>query len=408
MAERSIEAAQPQGRGAISKILVRLIGLVSFGLLGFLIIGMIVRFTTPVPVQRLALVEDVPLPGIVVAPPGQPPILTVRSDRFDFQALDPQTGLLFIAHPGPTAAKATVLLQEQLPAGTQIKPTIVVFNTRTNQYVGSLDVPFVQGIAVAPDLHKVYAADHNDSKIFVIDERTLKVITQIKATQNPDSLEYVQDLQQVYVSEPGLATPGKGVEDVIDAQSDQVVQAINLGADTGLGHTRYDSVSHQVFVVIDTTPQNQIIVIDPLTATVRTRIALPNTCAGAHGLVIDSQQQLAFVACVDTQNVVVVDIRTLKVIGDPQHLQQVGVKADILALDHVLHVLYVASASSISVFDESPAARGTLHKIGDYVVSSSTSHTIAVDDTTHNIYVPLIDVGGRPTLRIEHYNQNGA
>ena len=95
---------------------------------------------------------------------------------------------------------------------------------------------------------------------------------------------------------------------------------------------------------------------------IQPRLRLPDTCVNPHGLGIDSQQQVAFIACIDSQNVVMVDLRSMKAIGDLQHLKSVGFKPDIVALDSKLHILYVGCASGISVFDESGASRGSLNR----------------------------------------------
>ncbi len=390
-----------------------LMGVLCFGVLVFFIAQVILQFAMPTTVHRLQLVKDVPLPSIVV-PPGPPPIYTVRADRFDFQALDPQSGLLFIAHPGPSAAKSE-LAQEQLPQGTVLRETVVVFDTKQNEYVGSLQIPNVHGIAVAPDIHKVYFADFDDSKIYVINEQTCKatpqpdqnactIIKQINASQNPDSLDYDSDHHKVFVSEPGGATLPKGIEDVIDTQTDNLVKKINLG--TGVGHVRYDSVSHRIFVVAGTDTQGELVSINPITESIASRFGLPGECTGAHGLIIDSPQQVAFVVCTGIEKVAMVDIQRMKSTGT---LQQVGVKPDILALDHGLHILYVGSVTSVSVFDESKASSGTLTRLGrpgDYIISTGSTHTIAVNDATHELYVPLTDLGGQPVLRIEQYSPN--
>jgi len=54
------------------------------------------------------------------------------------------------------------------------------------------------------------------------------------------------------------------------------------------------------------------------------------------------------------------------------------------------------------VFDEKA---GEFHKLGDYVLGKGT-HTIAIDEETQYLYLPL-NTGGRPTLRIVKYNPNG-
>src|SRR5689334_21858412 len=72
----------------------------------FLIIEVVLQFITPPPVGRLVMVRDIPMPSAFPdsARTAQNPFapgLTVQFDHFDFQALDPQTHLLFIAHTGP-------------------------------------------------------------------------------------------------------------------------------------------------------------------------------------------------------------------------------------------------------------------------------------------------------------------
>ncbi len=209
---------------------------------------------------------------------------------------------------------------------------------------------------------------------------------------------------------------------MIDAQTNEVVGHIPLGNDgkwgDDVGHTRYDS--DHIFVVVlplpnpddpnaVVQPPSYLVTIDPVTdQIIQPRLRLPDTCVNPHGMSIDSQQQVAFIACIDSQNVVMVDLRSMKAIGDLQHLKSVGFKPDIVALDSKLHILYVGCASGISVFDERGASRGSLNKLKDYIISSSSSHSIAVNDDTHNIYIPLTNVGGRPVLWIEQYNQKGS
>lgn len=415
MAKTSITASPPRSIGA-GRIFTWLIGLVSFGLLAFLLLQLVIQLVTPPPVSRLQQLRDVPLPGILVSQSGQTLPQSVHLDRFDFQALDPQTGLLFTAHDGPSAAKFP-LIKGELPAGSALNPSIVVFDARQNKYVASINNVNVRGITVAPDIHKVYAADAGSSVIRVIDEQACQiaisagnnvctVAKSIKASQTPDSLEYDADHHEVFVSEPGKLIPPKGVVDVISTQTDTIIKTINLG--TGEGHIRYDAAAQSIFVVVvPATGNSGVVAIDPITNTVIARATLPSTCNGAHGLAIDESQHVSFVACVNSNNLAIVDLQTMKPIGnlnDPQ--RRIGIKADIVVLDRSLHVLFVGCQNAISVFDESRAASGVLHKFGDYIVSSNSSHSIAVDASTHNIYVPLTDVGSRPAMRVEHYNQN--
>ncbi|MBV8695142.1 MAG: hypothetical protein JO183_06620 [Ktedonobacteraceae bacterium] len=411
MPAKAITSALPQsiGVGTIVKWLLRLL---CFGVLASLLLQLIMQFMVPPPIRRLQLLRDVALPSIAIS--HQSREQSVHFDRFDFQALDTRTGLLFIAHDGPSANKSH---EASKLISASINPSIVIFDARHNKYLASINGPTVHGITVASDIHKVYAADADHQVIDVIDEQACQsainagqnvctVAKAIKALQTPDSLEYDLDDHEVFVSEADKNTPSKSVVDVFDTQTDSIVKTIPVPSI--LGHVRYDSALHLIFIVVttDTGAGNELDAIDPITNTITLHIALPPTCSNAHGLAIDEAQQVAFVACVNSHNLAVVSLRTMKAIGDPNNFL-LATKPDIVAIDRTLHILFVGCATGVSVFDESKASSGSLKKFNDYLVSTDSSHSIAVDDSNHNLYIPLVDVGNRPVMRIEHYNSQG-
>src|SRR5690348_671261 len=105
MAQQSMASSAPQ-RSRGSGIAWWLLVLVSFALLLFLIVSEIIRFSTPVPLHRLQIVQDIPLPDALPDPhrTSQHPFAAgqaERFDHFDFQSLDPTAHLLFIVHSGP-------------------------------------------------------------------------------------------------------------------------------------------------------------------------------------------------------------------------------------------------------------------------------------------------------------------
>ncbi|QBD82188.1 hypothetical protein EPA93_41900 [Ktedonosporobacter rubrisoli] len=411
-----MDATRKSPKSSLGTLAVWLLGIASFGLLALIIVAVVIRFLTPSNLPRLQLMGGIALPGVLATAGGQLSSQSLSMDRFDFEALDEHTGYLFIAHPGPTATKLALLQQaKEVPAGLHVQSSVAVFNTRSNKYMGAVLAPFVHGIAVAPDLQRVYAADADEGKIYVIDEHSCKdmsnsnenacrVLTTIKTSGVPDSLEYDATDHEVFISEPGKANPDQGLEEVISTQTNAIIHVIKWGTD--VGHVRYDPLSRRVFVVLVSGTQSEIATVNPVTFTIN-RVALPKTCVSAHGLILDSRQQVAFAACVDSQNVAMFDMRALKPIGDTQNLLPVGSKPDVLAVDTDLHVLYIGCASAVSVFEEQDASHGVLHKLKDYVLNSGSTHSIAVDEQAHDLYVPLTSLGGRPALLIEHYNQQG-
>ena len=111
-----------------------------------------------------------------------------------------------------------------------------------------------------------------------------------------------------------------------------------------------------------------------------------------HGVALDVENRLAFVAGEGNHKLVVVDLGTMQV-GAPF---SVGRDPDVLAFDNGTKHLYVAAESGdVTVFHE---RNRTLEPEGG--IHLPHGHTVAVDPVRHLVYFPLEDVGGKPLLRI--------
>ncbi len=67
-------------------------------------------------------------------------------------------------------------------------------------------------------------------------------------------------------------------------------------------------------------------------------------------------------------------------------------------------IVFVGCGGGISVFDET---NGHFKKLGDYAIGHET-HTVAIDQATGYLYLPVPSVGGRPTLHVALYNPSGS
>jgi YVTN family beta-propeller protein len=312
--------------------------------------------------------HEVPLSG---SPSGNLPLRNSRdvplsggASRFDYQSFDPNTGRLYIAHLGDG--------------------TMTVFDINKEAVVGDVkDLSRVHGVLAVPELHRVYASATGTNELAVIDENTLQIVARVPAGDYPDGVAYAIKANKIYVSD----LHGK-TDTVIDAKTNQRVTTIALGG--GAGNTQYDSVSEHIFVTVH--GQNQLAEIDPNTDQVIGRYALPG-CSGSHGLLIDSEHRLGFVACEENAKLAVFDLELKKMTA----IHSVGADPDVLAFDRGLLRLYVSAESGIiSIFDE----RGrNLEKIGEGFFAAN-AHSVAVDSRTHRVYFPLQNVGGKPVLRI--------
>lgn len=295
-------------------------------------------------------------------------VATIRlpggSSRFDYQSLDEGRHLLFIAHLGASM--------------------VTVFNTGTNRVVRNIPhVSGVHGVLVVPGLHRVYASATDANQVAVIDERSFRVVARVPGGDYPDGIAYDPDVHAIVVSDES-----GGTDTVIDARTNRRVATIPLGGEAG--NTQYGSSSHRIYVDVQT--RNQLVAIDPGRSRVVARYALPG-CQHDHGLLIDAARRLAFVACDGNARLLVVDLRTMKVI----EAQTVGSDPDVLAFDQGRRRLFVAAESGIlTVFAE----RGRrLQKVGQGFIAQE-AHSVAVDSRTHRLYLPLENVDGRPVLRV--------
>src|SRR5438105_2544975 len=169
-----------------------------------------IQFTSAKLPPLLILEKDIPLPGAFpdnYRTPKHPfaPGLAVLFDHFDFQALDPQTHLLFIAHSGPTPDREQQVNPNFNPdTDAKNDGNIIVFDTAQKKIVGLLNIPQVAGVVIAPDLQKVYAADANDNIIYAIQEHSLKYSPiRLQDNDGPDAAAYDQSDHLVFVSNPG-------------------------------------------------------------------------------------------------------------------------------------------------------------------------------------------------------------
>jgi len=403
---------------------------VSTGLLVFLITMLVIRFTTPVPLYRLRAIEDIPLPGAIpdTNRTSQNPLvpgLAVRFDHFDFQALDPETHLLFINHSGPTPDKASTV---NIQVNAQDDGNVLVFNTVQRKLVKLLRIPQTSGISIATDIHWAYISDGQDGIIYAVDESNFNMV-QIKLDPNdgPDASVYDPVDHRIFVSDPGapisddnqnIALKNQNVA-VIDALHNTLIAKIPLGVDKpfgdDVGHVQYDITSHRLFVVTlplhdqnispnpPVTPPSYVDAIDPVHLNVLSKIKLPDACLNPHGMVVDSDQEVAFVVCVDNDKLVRVNLRTMQPFPDAT-LQQLPAGCDIARLDHPLHTLFVGCTVGIAMFNE---ANGQLTSLGSQFVGGGSNHTVIIDEQTQEVYVPIPNSGDRPVLRILQYIPNG-
>ena len=296
----------------------------------------------------LAIVADVPLPG--------------AAKRFDYQSFDSTTNRLYISHMH----------------GDRLD----VFDTKAGMLVASVEgFPGATGVLAVPQLHKVYVSVTGRHQVAVVDDRTLRTIAWVSGADFPDGIAFAPDEHLIFVSDEH-----GGVDLVIDGSSNARIAAVSLGGEAG--NTHYDRVSHCVIVAVQT--RNELAAIDPRTRRIVSRYPMP--CEHPHGFLIDEAARVAFITCEGDAKLLVLDLRTMRITAT----LQIPSDPDVLAFDPGLHRLYVACESgALAMFDLRDAKLAPVS-----VYRAPYAHSVAVDPSTHRVYLPLQDVGGKPVLRI--------
>jgi DNA-binding beta-propeller fold protein YncE len=303
--------------------------------------------TSPKP--GLKLVREIPLPG--------------PANRFDYQSVDPASGRIYMNH---------------MNAGRTL-----VFDADSGKVLTEItDLPRATGVWAVPTHHQVYVSAAGAHEVAIIDDRTLKVTSRVGDIRFPDGIAFAPDADRVFVSDES-----GGSDVVIDPKTGKKRSTIELGGEAG--NTHYDSVSHCILVAVQT--KNKLVAIDPVSERIVQRYALPGS-EHPHGFTIDEPGRLLFMSCEGNAALLVVDLRSMKVV---QTLKAPD-GPDVLAWDAAWLRLYVAAESgALSAYW---LDGNSLRPIGE--VRAPHAHTVAVDPRTHLVYLPLENVDGHPLLRI--------
>ena len=286
----------------------------------------------------LTAVTAVPLPG--------------DTSRVDYASLDPAAHRLFIAHLGASQ--------------------IIEVDTTTNRVVNVVDnIPGVHGVLVVPELHRVFATATTSNEVLTLDEDTGTVLSRAPTGDYPDGLAYAPSSHRVWVTnETG------GTETVLDTTTGQIVGTVDVGGDAG--NVAYDPAGR---ILVAVQSRDQVVVIDQTTLTITQRVDIPG-CDHPHGLALDPDHRVGFVACDGNATLHTLDLDTYQT-SNPL---KVGDTPDVLAYDPGMGRLYVAAESgTVTVLAENNrqlTVLGSGHLADD-------AHVVAVDPATHRSYYPI-------------------
>jgi len=278
---------------------------------------------------------------------------------WDYLNVDEVNGRIFVSHA--TVAQA--------------------IDIKTGKLAGTIpDTKGIHGIAIANDLNKGFTSNGRDSSVTVFNLKTLEVITKVQVTgQNPDAILYDPFSQKVFTCNGRTSN-----STVIDAKTNKVVATIPLD-----GRPEFSTTDGKGKIYINIEDKSLINVIN--TSTLKVEQHWPIAPGdGPSGLALDNETHRLFSVC-SNKLMVVIDAGTGKIITT----LPIGDRCDGVAFDPGKKRAYASNGEgSITVVQEENANG---FKVLETVTTQPGAKTIAVDKTTHHLYLTTAEYETAPT-----------
>src|SRR5258708_21965987 len=148
----------------VGSVLTWLAGMVCYGFLLAVIVSVTHQIVVPPRAQRIILLSGIPLPeGLKArgAPDSLEPGPAQFFDAFGFQAIDPTTHLLFIAHTGPIPNNYQDVdhtFSADNPAYIARDGHVLVFDLQKQQLVGRIPIPRATVLLASPEAHTLFGS----------------------------------------------------------------------------------------------------------------------------------------------------------------------------------------------------------------------------------------------------------
>ena len=260
-----------------------------------------------------------------------------------------------------------------------------VIDLRTNTVLSPIpNTPRVHGIALVPELHRGFISNGGDSSVTVFDLKTDSVITKIDAQgKNPDVILYEPFTKQVFCFN-GRSNDAS----VIDPQTLKVVGHVPL---SGKPEFAISDGAGRVFVNLE--DKSMVAVFDPKTfKTVAEWPLAPGE--GPSGIALDKSHHRLFSAC-GNQLMTVINTDSGKVIAS----EPIGKGTDGAAFDPENHRAFSSNREgTLTVVREDAPNEYTV--LGN-VPTAVGSRTVALDESTHRLFLPAKAAGDSVTVAKE-------
>ena len=243
----------------------------------------------------------------------------------------------------------------------------------------------VHGIAIANDLNKAFITDGKDNEVTIINLTTFELIEKVAIQgQKPDAVMYDSFSHKVFT----FNAKSKDAT-VLNAETNKVLKTIALG-----GKPEFPASNTKGLIYVNLEDTNEIKTIDA------TSLEVVNSWSIApgeepSGLVLDLETNRLFSVC-GNKLMIVVDAATGKILDK----LPIGGGCDGVALDTEKKLIYSSNGEgTITVVKEQNA---NSFSVIETIPTQKGARTIAIDKSTHKLYLSAADYGAKPEPTAEN------
>jgi YVTN family beta-propeller protein len=249
---------------------------------------------------------------------------------------------------------------------------VVVVDLEKNAVAGEItDTPGVHGFIAAPEAGLGFSTNGKESKVSVVDLKTLKTTSKLDSGANPDAIVYDSKRGEVYV----FNHSGNSAT-VIDAKAAKVVATIPLGGSPEFAAV--DGGGGRVYINIE--DKSEVEVIDTAKHEVTAHWPLAPG-EEPSGIALDATHHRLFATC-HNKMMEMVDTESGKVVGSVP----IGAGVDGAAFDDAKQLAFASCGDGTTTIakEEAPDKLTVVQTLK----TEPRARTMALDPQTHRIYLP--------------------
>jgi DNA-binding beta-propeller fold protein YncE/mono/diheme cytochrome c family protein len=272
-----------------------------------------------------------------------------------------------------------------VPHGTEV----VVLDLDSDAIVGKISgLKGVHGVAIAKEFGHGFISATDPGSVTMFDLKSLAVLDKVRVGDDPNGIIYDPKTQRVFTADRG----SKRVT-AIDARTGKIAGTIeDLGGRTE--HLASDGAGH---IFLNMQDVGELHKLDAQGLKVMQTWQLEPPCGQPSSMDMDRLHNRVFVGC-RSGLFAVVDGATGKIVAT----QPIGLVVDALEFDPMMGLIYVSTGGgdgALSIFhEESPDE----YVLVENVKTLPGARTMALDQKTSKVYLPVADLGPLPVATPEN------